>query len=53
MSILGDPLDVAFAVGVYTNLDGGNRSQKMICQQIQIHEYRQQVTSFGTELVDR
>jgi hypothetical protein len=25
MSILDDPLDVAFAIGVYTNLDVGNR----------------------------
>jgi hypothetical protein len=30
MSILDDPLDLAFAVGVYTNLDGGNRRQKVV-----------------------
>jgi hypothetical protein len=28
MSILDNPLDVAFAVSIYTNLDGGNRSCK-------------------------
>jgi hypothetical protein len=49
MSILDDPLDVAFAISVYTNLDGGNRSHKMIRQQIQIHEYGQQCMRFGTE----
>jgi hypothetical protein len=37
MSILDDPLDAAFAIGVYTNLDGGDRSHKMIRQQSQIH----------------
>jgi hypothetical protein len=29
MSILDDPLDVAFTIGVYTNLDGGDRSHKI------------------------
>jgi uncharacterized protein YdaU (DUF1376 family) len=37
MSILDDWLDVAFTIGVYTNLDGGNWSHKRIRQQIQIH----------------
>jgi hypothetical protein len=49
MSILDDPLDVAFAIGVYTNLDGGSRRQKVIVQQIQIHKDRQQCMCFGTE----
>jgi hypothetical protein len=49
MSILDDPLDIAFTFGVYTNLDGGNRSHKMIRQQTQIHEYGQQCMRFGTE----
>jgi hypothetical protein len=49
MSILDDPLDVAFAIGVYTNLDGGSRRQKVIRQQIQIHKDRQQCMRFGME----
>jgi hypothetical protein len=37
MSILVDPLDVAFTIGIYINLDGGNRSRKIISHQIQIN----------------
>jgi hypothetical protein len=38
MSILVDPLDVAFAIGIYyVNLDGGNWSLKIISHQIQIN----------------
>jgi hypothetical protein len=49
MSILDDPLDVAFAIRVYTNLDGGNRNHKIIRQQFQIHKDRQQCMRFRTE----
>jgi hypothetical protein len=49
MSILDDPLDVAFTIGVYTNLDGGDRGHKIIHQQIQIYKDRQQCMRFGTE----
>jgi hypothetical protein len=34
MSILVDPLDVAFAIGVYINLYGGNWSLEVIGHQI-------------------
>jgi hypothetical protein len=36
MSSLIDPLDVAFAIGVYINLYGGNQGRKIIGHQIQI-----------------
>jgi hypothetical protein len=37
MSVLVDLLDVAFAVSIYINIDGGNWSLKVISHQIQIN----------------
>jgi hypothetical protein len=37
MLMLVDALDVAFAIGIYLNLDGGNQGHKVISYQIQIN----------------
>jgi hypothetical protein len=37
MSILVHPLDITFAIGIFINLDGGNRICKIVSHQIQIN----------------